>query len=367
MLTAVKSKAGALGSMAVEVETKTDAFAFSIRPGETLLAAGLSAGFSLPYECATGTCGTCHARVMTGEVDPGWREAPAYRKLRIEKGDVLMCQAHARGDCSLRVKTGVAQPSPNVAKDLERKGVVEAVRRLTHDVIHFDVALTAPIDFDAGQFVTVGHPEVVGRRAYSMVNFGRAAERLSFLVKRKPEGRFSDLVFDRELMDAELDILGPLGRATFRPDEGHDIICVAGGSGIAGMMSILQHATIERYFESHRGQVFFGVRTLADAFYLEDFSAHLVAANGGLDVTIAISEGTDGPVAHPQFPHVLLAVGMVHDVAARSIVAGSCANTIGLRGRPTTDGRCYNPGLDRAGRTTAGSYPVRQIFIMRLV
>ena len=114
----------------VDVETKVARFSFPCGPDETILAAGLAAGYALPYECATGTCATCHGRVMAGAVEPGWAEAPGYFKLRIDKGDVLMCQARPSTDCSLRVRSSVLQPEAPVAASLRRKGRIEAIERL---------------------------------------------------------------------------------------------------------------------------------------------------------------------------------------------------------------------------------------------
>lgn len=322
----------------VSVETRTAAFSFIAQPGETLLAAGLGAGFDLPYECATGTCGTCHARVMDGHVDPGWTEAPAYRNLHRDKGDVLMCQARPNGDCAIRVKSRAAQPPAPERRDLQRHGHVEQVRRLAHDVMEFDLALSSPIRFDAGQFVTIGHPKLVGCRAYSMVNFDAESRRLTFVVKRKPEGIFSNLLFDSDLRGAELTVFGPLGRATFRPVEASDLICVAGGSGIAGMMSILQHATALNHFERHRGHVYFGVRTLADAFYVEQLAAHVVQGNGRLDVTIAVSHEADPPPLHGTYPGIAIAAGMVHEVVERTAPATSPATIAFVAGpQPMVD------------------------------
>ena len=190
---------------------------------------------------------------------------------------------------------------------------------MTRDVVHFELALSEPMRFRAGQFVGLRHEGVVGTRAYSMVNFGEAPDRLSFVVKRKPGGRFSDALFDSDLNGMEIDVVGPLGRATFRPEEARDFICIAGGSGIAGMMAMLSHARQIDYFRSHKGHVFFGVRTLADAFYLGDFAEHLAASAGGLRVWIAISDEDEVPATHPEFPDVRLGKGFVHQVAAEAM------------------------------------------------
>jgi toluene monooxygenase electron transfer component len=75
-----------------------------------------------------------------------------------------------------------------------------------------------------------------------------------------------------------------------------NLLCIAGGSGIAGMMSILSRASQERYFEHYHGHVFFGVRTMKDAFYLNELSALREAFPRNLEITVALSE-EDVPAA----------------------------------------------------------------------
>jgi toluene monooxygenase electron transfer component len=45
---------------------------FDAAPGERILHAGLLAGAGLPFECASGTCGACKARRVSGEVIDLW-------------------------------------------------------------------------------------------------------------------------------------------------------------------------------------------------------------------------------------------------------------------------------------------------------
>ena len=126
-------------------------------------------------------------------------------------------------------------------------------------------------------------------------------------------------MFDTSAEEAEVELFGPLGRATFRPDEDRNFVCIAGGSGIAGMMSILECATRADYFRDHRAAVFFGVRTLADAFYLETLSRYAVASHGSLDVTLALSDEAVAAPLHAQYPILKLAHGMVHEIAAKGM------------------------------------------------
>jgi len=310
------------GRCAITVETRSGAFGFDCSTSDTLLYAGLAQGLTLPHECATGTCGTCRARVMSGDVEVAWNEAPGAARLKREKGDILLCQTRALGDCVLRVPSDVAARPARHEIPATGSGVVENLRRLTSDVVHFEVALSRPMAFDAGQFVVIEAPGLEGGRAYSMVNYGQALDRLELVVKRKPGGGFGEWINGPLAPGAKVKVFGPLGRATFHPDEGHDLLMIAGGSGVAGMMSILARGVKDRYFENRKAKVFFGVRTLADGFYLAEFARAIEAGGGNVEVTLALSHEDAGRADHPEFPGVKLAHGFVHEIAGEAMAGG---------------------------------------------
>jgi len=306
--------------MKITIQSKSGETTIDCGDGETILHAGLRQGVGLPYECATGTCGTCRARVATGDVAIRWREAPGGARLKPEKGDILMCQTSASSDCVLKVPSDIgAMDAPPAL----RRGVIRNIRKVTRDVARFDIDLSAPMSFEAGQFVVIDCPDVTGGRAYSMVNFDAEVRRIELVVKRKPGGRFTDWLFDGTQEDQEVAVFGPLGRAVFRPGEGKDIVSIAGGSGIAGIMSILECAVQADYFSDHKGSVFFGVRTLQDAFYLETLARYVVASHGNLDVTIALSDEAATTPFHADYPSLRLASGFVHEVAGQAIADGA--------------------------------------------
>jgi toluene monooxygenase electron transfer component len=137
-----------------------------------------------------------------------------------------------------------------------------------------------------------------------------------FAVKKKPDGRMSQWLFGDAVTGAPVDLFGPLGAATFAPDAGTNLLCIAGGSGIAGMMSILSRATRARYFERRTGDLFFGVRTRRDVFFLDELAAFHGEASGALSVTIAFSDEDMDPKWGARYPQFGLGRGFVHAVAA---------------------------------------------------
>ena len=64
--------------------------------GENILDAALEAGVDLPFACKGGACGTCKARVTSGEVEMDVRHA--LEDSDIAAGYVLSCQAHPVSD-----------------------------------------------------------------------------------------------------------------------------------------------------------------------------------------------------------------------------------------------------------------------------
>jgi toluene monooxygenase electron transfer component len=223
--------------------------------------------------------------------------------------------------------------------------VINHAAWLTDDVLFIRCEPERPIEFEAGQFVIVEVPGIAGGRAYSMVNFARPARHLDFVIKKKPAGCLSEWLFDRAsgarltgapasgatdarpsargspltpLTAAPVSLFGPLGQATFTPDLDGDVLCVAGGSGIAGMMSILVRAGQARHFERFGAHLFFGVRRARDLFFLDELAAFKREWGAALHLTIALSDEVVPPDLVTERRHdFAFDTGLVHDVAGR--------------------------------------------------
>ena len=88
--------------MKIVVSARNGTRDFECEAGEKILHAGLRSGVELPYECGTGTCGTCKARLVSGRHESEWPEAPGHRYLK-SAAEILMCQSVAHEDCGLEV------------------------------------------------------------------------------------------------------------------------------------------------------------------------------------------------------------------------------------------------------------------------
>jgi len=297
----------------IQVNARNRGYDFEALPGEKVLYAGLRAGIDLPYECATGTCGTCKATVVSGRVRDAWSEAPGKKFVKPAANEFLMCQCAAEEGLTLEVSKFVYPMDTGACLPQNCIGTVRNTRALTHDVMGFALEFDQPRDFDAGQFILLAPEGVAGYRGYSMCNFARGGRSLDFIVKRKPDGGFSQWLFGGQRDGARVATFGPLGKATFDPALGKHLLLIAGGSGIAGMMSILARAKEAQYFARHRGWLFFGIRTMRDAFFLDELSQY-----SEVEITVALSE--EVPPTKTPWPRLRFESGMVHEVAKRVMV-----------------------------------------------
>lgn len=342
--------------MKIHINARNRAHHFDAAEGEKILYAGLSQGVGLPYECGSGTCGTCKARLVSGEIIDAWPDAPGRKYLK-GQNEFLLCQCTARTDVFFELASFVQTMEGNTFVPSSITGCIHTAKLLTSDVMFLRIGLDRALEFDAGQFVMVQVPDVAGFRAWSIVNYQRPAKTLDFIVKKKPGGGISEWLFNNECTGEEIKLFGPLGHAIFYPGLAKDILCIAGGSGVAGMMSILARAEQEDYFARYSVDVFFGVRTMKNTFLLEELSQWCVKFGKKLNVTIALSDGEIPASALTSYPQLVFQKGFVHEIArdemqgryqnVRAYLAGppplvDASIRMLLQAKVTTDNICYD-------------------------
>lgn len=305
--------------MKIQVNARNRAYNLDNTSGDKILNIGLNNALDLPYECGSGTCGTCKARLISGKIIDQWPEAPGHKYLKKKKGEFLMCQCAAETDLVLEVESFVHTMEAGACVPAAMKGRISSAKLLAPGVMSLQIELDQTVDFDAGQFMLIQFPDVAGFRGWSMVNYQRHAQTLEFVVKKKPDGVLSDWMFSNNCENIEVDLFGPLGSATFYSRLEKNIVCIAGGSGIAGIMSILSRASQDGYFSQYKGDIFFGVRTMADTFFLDELSEFRRQCGDNLNVTIVLSDGDVPASAQTDYPQLVFDSGYVHEVASRKM------------------------------------------------
>jgi toluene monooxygenase electron transfer component len=320
--------------MRIDARTKTSVGGFDAGPQEQLLYAALRSGVAAPYECGTGTCGTCKARRISGVVINDWTEAPGAAYLKPDRDEVLLCQTRALSPCTFEIPgsadlTASPRPQPRFGR-----ATIERVTRLTADVATLHLRLEPALDFIAGQFIVLRVAGIAGFRAYSMVNHAGRGEAVELVIKKKPGGAFTDWLFSRAAPGDRLDWFGPLGKAVFEPREQRTMLCIAGGSGIASIMSILEVGCASGHFSHFDGAVYFGVRTSADVFYLDRLNTFATSYPGSLKVTVVLSHDTPSDVLREAYSALAFASGFPHEIAGRELTGRFAGRVAYLAGPP---------------------------------
>lgn len=92
-----------LGRLGADGQVTKSEHAIIVKPGETLLEAGLAAGAQLPFSCAMGGCGACKGRLRKGDVVMS--EPNCLSSNERASGYVLPCIAKPTGPVQLDVES----------------------------------------------------------------------------------------------------------------------------------------------------------------------------------------------------------------------------------------------------------------------
>ena len=254
--------AAANGGQQHQVRIAGSETGFSCAGHDVLLRAAQRAGIAFPYECNVGSCGNCKFELVEGEVAMQWEGAPGWTEKDRQRRRFLGCQARPLGDVTVKLRPD-ARYAP--VHRPQRTGAVLAERRsITHDIEEFRFVLDRPQPFEPGQYALLHLPGVEGPRAYSMSNVPGDGRTWDFQVRRVPAGRGSGALFDGVRPGTRLEIDGPYGMAWLRRDAPRDILCVAGGSGLAPMVAIARAAAAEPALQGRQVHFLYGARTPAD-------------------------------------------------------------------------------------------------------
>lgn len=276
---------------------------FEARSDESILDAGLRQGRVFPYSCRDGACGSCKARLVSGQVDPGHPQPNALDEAERAAGCILLCQAQARSDVVIDAREVAG------AGDVEIRILpcrVSRMQQLAHDVmaLHLRLPQGQRLQFLAGQYIDLLLRDS-RRRSFSIANAPHEGEELQIHVRRVESGRFTRQVFETMREKDLLRLQGPLGTFFLRRDSEAPAILIGGGTGIAPLRSIVEDAIARGSKRPIR--LFWGVRALRD-LYLHAECESWVRRHPDLQYTPVLSE----PMAGDYWQG---ATGWVHEVA----------------------------------------------------
>ncbi|MDE2454296.1 MAG: 2Fe-2S iron-sulfur cluster binding domain-containing protein [Burkholderiales bacterium] len=254
-----------------------------VEPGANLLQALQAAQLPMSYSCMAGRCGTCRCKVLDGEVLEGGGEL--RRPLDGVGHSVLACQTYLTEPCTIEIPEPdevVVHPARIV------KATVVAIEDLAHDIKRLVLRPAKPIEFSPGQYLQLQFAPGLAR-PYSVAGAG-ADGRYEFHIRLVADGRVTGYIARELRVGDAVKLSGPLGSAYLRRRHAGPMLLVAGGTGLAPILSILRGAIAQGM--QNPMHLYLGVRTPRDVYGLP-WLEQLQREHRGLSVNVVVSSGGD--------------------------------------------------------------------------
>jgi len=244
---------------------------FRASGGRPLLTTLKEEGIFIPSACGgRGSCGLCKLQVPSGAGAPSATEQPWLSAEEQRRQVRLGCQVKVKGALAVRIPDELLSVR-------QYRTEVAAIRDLTYDIKEVRLRLVEPrqMDFIAGQFIQFEVPSYALTdepvyRAYSIASPPSARGEIELEIRYVPNGICTTYVHRHLKVGDAVTINGPYGDFFLREGD-RDIICVAGGSGMAPIKSILLDMQEKRM--ARRARYFFGARSARDLFLVDDMRA----------------------------------------------------------------------------------------------
>ncbi len=287
--------------------------------GQTLLSALIGEQIYIPSACGgKGSCGYCKVVVTSGGGRILPTETPYLTRPQLRRGLRLACQVKVREDMQIRIPDDVL----NV---MLFHATVTGVRALTADIKEIRMTLNEPaeISYRPGQYVQIETPSPDGPvfRAYSISSPHYERREIELNVRLIPDGLASTYLHTLTEGDP-IAFTGPYGDWRMTEDEDVELICVAGGVGLAPMKNIIY--SFLRRWPQRTCRLFFGCRTAEDIYYRTEFD-RLASTHPHFHVTYAISdppapgEAWDG---HTGFIHLTVDTVLTRGAKRQAFICG---------------------------------------------
>lgn len=240
----------------------------TVAGGGPLLTALKEQQIFIPSACGgRGSCGLCKVAVVEGGGQLLPTEIPWISAEEQKNHIRLSCQLKVRRDLSIRIPEELFNVRQYQAE-------VTAIEDLTHDIKQVSLKLADPatISFTAGQYIQIEVPPYALTdepiyRAYSVASDSEDNGRVELEVRYVPNGICTTYVHKHLKIGDRLTFNGPYGEFGLRPTE-REIICIAGGSGMAPIHAILLEMARTR--NPRRCRYFFGARAKRDLFLIDE-------------------------------------------------------------------------------------------------
>ena len=239
-----------------------------VKQNQSVLTAALEQGLDCPHDCKFGTCGACKCKLVKGKIKPTSDYSYTLSPDELKDDYFLACQSRMTMDCEIEVELGdLVRVPPQISN-----AYIKSTEMLTSDIMKLVIETENEVEHAAlpGMWAELSIEGLDRPRSYSFASAPKNEnnKEFTFFIRKVPGGKFTEWLFDEQRdLKQSVTINGPFGSFYLR-EKPTPIICIAGGSGLAPIKSLLEGGVLEQI---KRDVVFlFGARTQDDLYCVNE-------------------------------------------------------------------------------------------------
>lgn len=218
--------------MSLNVKLQPSGVVFDTDESTTILDSALENNINIEYSCKDGTCGSCKAKLISGEIEQD--ENSVLTMEDISNGYILTCCSKPKTNIEINVNY---YPELSHIKKKTYPCKLDSIEIIGSDIAILSLRLppTAKIEYLAGQFIDLIIKGL--RRSYSIAS--APGGNIELHIRKVSNGVFSQIIFNELKLQQLLRIEGPQGTFFVR-DNGRPLIFLAGGTGFAPVKAMVE-------------------------------------------------------------------------------------------------------------------------------
>ena len=247
--------------------------------GNTILESALDQGIDFPHGCRTGNCGACKSKKLSGEIEMSPFSEFALDKDEEKQGLILACRSVPWSDCEIEI-LNEDEDNENNKNNIEINSLkceVTNIKKVTKDIFIINLKLNDKnfLEFKAGQYAEL----YIGgckEKHFSMANSPNTGE-LEFHIKTLDGGEISNYVKNHLKLGEIITVKGPYGNAYLREKHRGPIIAVAGGTGLAPILSIVEYS--QEINMKQPINIYYGAQSQQELYFIQQLNKMIKANN----------------------------------------------------------------------------------------
>jgi len=222
------------------IQLKKNKRNFECSENDPILEGGLRHGLSMHYECSNGTCGTCVAKLIDGNVKQIQHHDFALTEDQKNQGEFLMCCNAPASDIVLELEL-IGDVKSIAIQIIETK--VKKISFINDNlaIITLRTPRSKTLQFMAGQDVELSFKGDTSR--YPLASCPCHGMELEFHIRNMPEDAFAAALFTKKIKTKSIiDLEGPKGIFVLKEASTRPMVFIAWDSGFAPIRSLVEHA-----------------------------------------------------------------------------------------------------------------------------